>query len=94
MEYLGKKEDATKYYDEIRTKDPGYADKLYDECNKIYHDNHKEIIESAGRVLRVDVNYADAWKKKGYSLLVLEKYNEALECFDRVLSINPNELES
>jgi tetratricopeptide (TPR) repeat protein len=40
--------------------------------------------------LSIDPNYVDAWNQKGLSLDALGKYKEAIECFNKVLSIDPN----
>jgi tetratricopeptide (TPR) repeat protein len=43
--------------------------------------------EDAG--LQMDMNSDSAWNNKGVVLTKLGKYNEALECFDNALKLNP-----
>ena len=42
------------------------------------------------QALRLDPHYSPAWGLQGHAWLKLERYQEALECFDRVLEIHPN----
>jgi tetratricopeptide (TPR) repeat protein len=47
----------------------------------------KEVIENLNDLLTQDV---DAWYNLGLNFKKLQKYNEALEAFDQVLEIEPN----
>jgi len=40
--------------------------------------------------LEIDPKYALAWHNKGAALQILGKYQEATECYDKALEINPN----
>jgi tetratricopeptide (TPR) repeat protein len=39
--------------------------------------------------LEIDPNDADAWNNKGNALYNLGNYNEAIECYDQALKIDP-----
>ena len=41
-------------------------------------------------LVRKDRNYLRAFTSKGVALIGLEKYKDAIECFDKVLVIDPN----
>ena len=41
------------------------------------------------KALKTDENYSPAWNNKGIALLSLEKYFEALDCFEHVMALNP-----
>jgi predicted negative regulator of RcsB-dependent stress response len=41
-------------------------------------------------VLKIDPNHADAWNGKGNALEDLNRYDEAITCYDRALKIDPN----
>jgi superkiller protein 3 len=38
--------------------------------------------------LKIDPNYYDAWNNKGLALGNLQRYKEAIECFDKAIKIN------
>ncbi|RLI82002.1 hypothetical protein DRP04_04950 [Archaeoglobales archaeon] len=40
--------------------------------------------------LKIKTDYAVAWYNKGLALYNLGKLEEAVECYDRALEINPN----
>ena len=41
-------------------------------------------------MLLLSIAYADCLNNKGVALLLLSRYQEALECHDKALAINPN----
>ncbi len=44
------------------------------------------------RALAINPGYLPAWGLKANALLALERYEEAMECFEKVLEIDPNSL--
>lgn len=40
--------------------------------------------------LKINPKYVDAWVGKGGALYYLRRYNEALNCAEQALKINPN----
>ena len=57
--------------------------------SQIYRDNVKMELEKLGRTDDDDDDDAKAWNNKGFDLYVLQKYEEAIECFDRDINIDP-----
>jgi tetratricopeptide (TPR) repeat protein len=52
-------------------------------------DDPRKKVTYLSRALALNPDYAPAWGMKADALLTLERYEEALECFDRVLQMNP-----
>jgi tetratricopeptide (TPR) repeat protein len=53
------------------------------------HDYANAII-SFSMALEKKENHVDAYAKKGYALSYLKRYDEAIECFDKAIEIDPN----
>ncbi len=53
----------------------------------------KKGLEFAEKAVKADPAYAPAWKQLGRILMIEGKYSEALNCFQTVLSLDPNEPE-
>jgi len=49
-------------------------------------------VEFLSKALKVNPSYLPAWGLKGTALLGLERYGEALECFDKSLETHPSAL--
>lgn len=49
-------------------------------------------IEYLSEALKLNPTYLPAWGMKGYAFLELERYEEAMECFDKCLEADPNAL--
>ena len=47
-------------------------------------------VEYLSKALRLNPTYFPAMGMKGYALFELERYGEAMECFDKCLETNPN----
>ena len=47
----------------------------------------RKKVEYYNKVLEIEPENAKAWNNKGIALSKLEKYEEAIECFDKSLSI-------
>jgi tetratricopeptide (TPR) repeat protein len=47
-------------------------------------------VEYLSKALKVNPSYLPAWGLKGTALLGLERYGEALECFDKSLEMHPS----
>ena len=41
------------------------------------------------RSLKTNPTYASAWNQKGLALQELQRYEEAITCFDKSIEINP-----
>jgi tetratricopeptide (TPR) repeat protein len=52
-------------------------------------DDPRKKVTYLSRALALNPGYAPAWGMKADALLTLERYEEALQCFDRVLQMNP-----
>ncbi|MGA9842141.1 MAG: tetratricopeptide repeat protein [Nitrososphaeraceae archaeon] len=46
------------------------------------------------RSIELDPNYTDAWKKKASALIILDRYDEAVESFNKVLEIDASDLQA
>lgn len=46
-------------------------------------------LENAAKAVQRDQNYADAYYQRGYILFEIQKYNEAIDDFERVIKLNP-----
>jgi tetratricopeptide (TPR) repeat protein len=42
------------------------------------------------KVLKINPNHVYAWSNKGISLNELQRFNEAIACYDKALEISPN----
>jgi tetratricopeptide (TPR) repeat protein len=49
----------------------------------------EKALKSLDMALKIDKKYLPALNNKGVALLQLEKYSEAVECFDKVIKQNP-----
>src|SRR5258706_4363313 len=52
------------------------------------------ILPQLMRELALDPQYAKAWSNRGYALLSLKRYPEALAAYDRALALDPNEVDA
>lgn len=50
----------------------------------------KKAIEFFNNALEMDQFYAPAWNDKGVAFMELQDFNSALDCFERVVVLNPN----
>lgn len=41
-------------------------------------------------MIEIDKNNAEAWYNKGVTLVRLDKFFDAIDCFDKAIEINPN----
>ncbi len=57
--------------------------------NDILSSSTQSICRNNDDSIEIDSNDADAYYKKGLSLSTVEKYAEAIECYDKALEINP-----
>jgi tetratricopeptide (TPR) repeat protein len=61
--------------------------------NELYEGGYYEdAIELFGRALESDPGFPKAWYNKGVALDKLERYDEALECYERTLEIRARPL--
>lgn len=49
----------------------------------------KKALEFFNKALKIDEMYLPAWNDKGVALLELKDYTQALDCFERVIYLNP-----
>ena len=78
---LKKCEEAVKCYDDALAINPG----------KFIQFNSFEIIKTKNKQYFIIFSaYSDCLNNKGVALLLLNRYQEALECHDKALAINPN----
>ncbi len=52
---------------------------------------YEEALSIFEQVLLLDGNNPDVWNYKGAALRSMGRYNEANECFDRALKIDPRD---
>lgn len=55
---------------------------------------YEEALSIFEQVLLLDGNNPDVWNYKGAALRSMGRYNEANECFDRALKIDPRDRNS
>jgi tetratricopeptide (TPR) repeat protein len=71
---------------------------LVKEHIKRMHTNEDEIYKNAieiyDQLLIIKNSDAATWSNKGSALVLLKKYDEAMECFDKALDLNPKRLPS
>ena len=53
---------------------------------------YKDAIRYFTKLIEKDSSNADYWEKKGIALMAVEKFGEALDCFNRALGLNPNKV--
>eukprot|EP00357_Protocruzia_adherens_P027690 CAMPEP_0115043594 /NCGR_PEP_ID=MMETSP0216-20121206/46956_1 /TAXON_ID=223996 /ORGANISM="Protocruzia adherens, Strain Boccale" /LENGTH=366 /DNA_ID=CAMNT_0002425933 /DNA_START=167 /DNA_END=1264 /DNA_ORIENTATION=- len=84
----GSLEEALSYYDEILTKNYASKANILQGLNRF---------EEALEVLNVALQISSDWNLhlgKGYTLFRLERYEEAIKSYSRVLELNPEEFHS
>jgi len=65
---------------------------MYNEGSSRLRDgNHRGAVEVLQQVVDADPSFADAWHNLGVGYAYLGKYDDALACFDRVLSLHPDD---
>ncbi len=77
--------------------DPECAEAWYYRGVAYYHINGKTTdfeLESYEKALEIDPSYEKAWFAMGWALFDIGKYEEAIECFDKTLEINPENKEA
>jgi len=60
---------------------------------KTYYDNRKLTIEAIQRhnqTLQIDSKNANIWNSRGVAFHNQRKYNDAIQCFDKAISLNPH----
>jgi len=62
--------------------------------NCIEYENSFDGIYFIDRLLEISPYNSDYWYKKGVLLNIDEKYEEALECFNRAITLNPGDVEN
>ena len=62
---------------------------LNDGIKLLNQKKYEDSIEYFNKVLELDSNYENAWYNKGYSFFYIGNYQEADECFDKFLVLNP-----
>ena len=54
-------------------------------------ENYEDALSYFEQALILEPNNADIWNKKGVALRSLGRYDEALECFNKSLSLDPRD---
>jgi tetratricopeptide (TPR) repeat protein len=86
---LERYEEALKCYVKFRVQDP------LDEVNKIFNSNLEKIEKcedelSYDKLMEIEPNIPFYWIYKAECLMKLERYEEALECCDKLIELNPD----
>ena len=83
--------------DDEEEKDPYYKETTQDSERKIYLRKSRNMdlkdedaLEEINQALRLDKNNAENWNKKAIILESLKRYNQSEECYNRSLSLSPN----
>jgi tetratricopeptide (TPR) repeat protein len=71
-------------------KDIHPNEKLLWDCSQINDETEKKCIIFYNDALKYDKNNSHAWFNKGYLLASLERYEETINCFDKVIELEPN----
>ncbi len=67
-------------------------DELVEKGKKLLDDvKFEEALAYFEQALLLDQNNADLWNHKGIALRSIGRYDEALECFNRSLEIDPRD---
>ena len=56
--------------------------------------NYEQAATTYDQAIQLEPNITTLWNYKGRSLAMLQRFDEAIYCFDRSISINPTNLES
>ncbi len=59
--------------------------------NRLDLGDHEKAIAEFSKAVRINPDYINAWKEMGIAYTRLEKFEKALECFDRVLEKHDDE---
>lgn len=90
---LGRYEEAIDYYNRLLCIDPRNDNAWINKGDVlVYIGRHNEAIECYSKVhkeIELDNKFAIVWNKKGMAYLDLCLYENAAECFSKVLSIDP-----
>lgn len=55
-----------------------------------YAGNTEKALELYDKAIRMDPEFLDAWYLKGTLLYILDRHKDAVECFNRVLALDPS----
>ncbi|WP_406670085.1 tetratricopeptide repeat protein [Methanolobus sp. ZRKC4] len=96
--HLGRFEEAIKCYNRILSIDPRNDNAWINMGDVLeYMGNHSEAINCYSKVhkeIELDNKFAIVWNKKGLAYFGLGQYENAAECFSRVLLIDPEHSEA
>lgn len=71
------------------------ADKYYDVGEKFFNEkNYKEALKYYVAAVKINKNYAIAWKKIGFCYYQLKNHNLAYKAFQKVLTLAPSDKEA
>jgi tetratricopeptide (TPR) repeat protein len=95
LECLERFDEAIIYYDKAIKLDPNNA---FYYIHKVEFLNYLERYDKAigyfNEIIKFNERYLSrAYHKKAYSLVFLNRSNEAIECYDKAIELNPNEVD-
>ena len=94
LEHLEKFDEALEFYDKALVIEPDDViknNKLYCLENKIFYlfnrDDYDGCVNCCDEYLKLNNNNYEVWNVKGDSLRLLERFDEALSCFDKAIEL-------
>ena len=90
---LGEYDAALACYDRVLQVQPDDAKVWLHRGNALLYGYHQPdtAISSYGRSLELDPQSSLSWRNQGNAFMGLQRYSEAIGCYDRVLQLNPED---
>lgn len=90
---LGEYDAALACYDRVLQLQPDQVQGWHHRGNALLYGYRQPqtAIESYQRALQIDPQLALTWRNQGNALVELERYIEAIDCYDHSLAISPND---
>lgn len=90
---LGEYDAALACYDRVLQVQPDNAKVWHHRGDALLYGYHQPdtAISSYRRSLELDPQFSLSWRNQGNAFMELQRYSEAIACYDRVIQLNPND---